>query len=128
MIRRPPRSTRTDTLLPYTTLFRSRLSALFLAACGGGASLGDGGGGNTTGGTTGGSTGAGVPATLTIEAAQSPIIADGSSTSLLTATLTDTAGVAIAGTDLYFETNTGTLTASTATTDTKRQDRQTGLG
>src|SRR3546814_17135927 len=27
MIRRPPRSTRTDTLLPYTTLFRSRRSA-----------------------------------------------------------------------------------------------------
>src|SRR3546814_4459734 len=25
MIRRPPRSTRTDTLCPYTTLFRSRL-------------------------------------------------------------------------------------------------------
>src|SRR3546814_16336004 len=25
MIRRPPRSTRTDTLLPYTTLFRSAL-------------------------------------------------------------------------------------------------------
>src|SRR3546814_15394248 len=24
MIRRPPRSTRTDTLVPYTTLFRSR--------------------------------------------------------------------------------------------------------
>src|SRR3546814_1255855 len=30
MIRRPPRSTRTDTLFPYTTRFRSR--------CGGGAS------------------------------------------------------------------------------------------
>src|SRR3546814_20946049 len=30
MIRRPPRSTRTDTLFPYTTLFRSL--ALFLAA------------------------------------------------------------------------------------------------
>src|SRR3546814_7345381 len=29
MIRRPPRSTRTDTLLPYTTLFRS----LFHAVC-----------------------------------------------------------------------------------------------
>src|SRR3546814_5278279 len=31
MIRRPPRSTRTDTLFPYTTLFRSRkrLVALF---------------------------------------------------------------------------------------------------
>src|SRR3546814_12529998 len=27
MIRRPPRSTRTDTLFPYTTLFRSRLWA-----------------------------------------------------------------------------------------------------
>src|SRR3546814_13062688 len=27
MIRRPPRSTRTDTLLPYTTLFRSGASA-----------------------------------------------------------------------------------------------------
>src|SRR3546814_13387539 len=28
MIRRPPRSTRTDTLCPYTTLFRSRDEAL----------------------------------------------------------------------------------------------------
>src|SRR3546814_13185674 len=28
MIRRPPRSTRTDTLLPYTTLFRSCAAAL----------------------------------------------------------------------------------------------------
>src|SRR3546814_20053176 len=28
MIRRPPRSTRTDTLFPYTTLFRSRNTVL----------------------------------------------------------------------------------------------------
>src|SRR3546814_11831438 len=28
MIRRPPRSTRTDTLVPYTTLFRSQTAAL----------------------------------------------------------------------------------------------------
>src|SRR3546814_17033128 len=28
MIRRPPRSTRTDTLFPYTTLFRSLLATL----------------------------------------------------------------------------------------------------
>src|SRR3546814_8565892 len=28
MIRRPPRSTRTDTLFPYTTLFRSRSSLM----------------------------------------------------------------------------------------------------
>src|SRR3546814_6615370 len=32
MIRRPPRSTRTDTLFPYTTLFRSLASPLFLGA------------------------------------------------------------------------------------------------
>src|SRR3546814_11283924 len=31
MIRRPPRSTRTDTLFPYTTLFRSSPGAGFLA-------------------------------------------------------------------------------------------------
>src|SRR3546814_14527396 len=36
MIRRPPRSTRTDTLFPYTTLFRSQLDAqrVFLLAAG----------------------------------------------------------------------------------------------
>src|SRR3546814_12321372 len=33
MIRRPPRSTRTDTLLPYTTLFRSQ-QRVFLAIFG----------------------------------------------------------------------------------------------
>src|SRR3546814_1607396 len=32
MIRRPPRSTRTDTLFPYTTLFRSGDGRLFVAA------------------------------------------------------------------------------------------------
>src|SRR3546814_2163247 len=31
MIRRPPRSTRTDTLFPYTTLFRSALSGADLS-------------------------------------------------------------------------------------------------
>src|SRR3546814_15139200 len=30
MIRRPPRSTRTDTLFPYTTLFRSPKAALYV--------------------------------------------------------------------------------------------------
>src|SRR3546814_18772992 len=34
MIRRPPRSTRTDTLLPYTTLFRSAIAAWFHYAFG----------------------------------------------------------------------------------------------
>src|SRR3546814_1544315 len=32
MIRRPPRSTRTDTLFPYTTLFRSGRSVIAVAA------------------------------------------------------------------------------------------------
>src|SRR3546814_5036232 len=35
MIRRPPRSTRTDTLFPYTTLFRSELTELIRPALGG---------------------------------------------------------------------------------------------
>src|SRR3546814_9977040 len=30
MIRRPPRSTRTDTLFPYTTLFRSKIAHNYL--------------------------------------------------------------------------------------------------
>src|SRR3546814_18100258 len=34
MIRRPPRSTRTDTLFPYTTLFRSGAEGRVRAACG----------------------------------------------------------------------------------------------
>src|SRR3546814_2857879 len=34
MIRRPPISTRTDTLFPYTTLFRSALAALAAAGLG----------------------------------------------------------------------------------------------
>src|SRR3546814_1959009 len=33
MIRRPPRSTRTDTLFPYTTLFRSIVSAIARCCC-----------------------------------------------------------------------------------------------
>src|SRR3546814_18140202 len=32
MIRRPPRSTRTDTLFPYTTLFRSQVQSFVYAA------------------------------------------------------------------------------------------------
>src|SRR3546814_19033304 len=36
MIRRPPRSTRTDTLFPYTTLFRSAGRAAAVAGSGGG--------------------------------------------------------------------------------------------
>src|SRR3546814_12355514 len=32
MIRRPPKSTRTDTLFPYTTLFRSYIDALVAPA------------------------------------------------------------------------------------------------
>src|SRR3546814_14012929 len=34
MIRRPPRSTRTDTLFPYTTLFRSVPTSIWLIGCG----------------------------------------------------------------------------------------------
>src|SRR3546814_822299 len=41
MIRRPPRSTRTDTLFPYTTLFRSRRRSLCSAFAGGIPAIGD---------------------------------------------------------------------------------------
>src|SRR3546814_2689952 len=42
MIRRPPRSTRTDTLFPYTTLFRSQAHAAgFVVLDGDGAHAGD---------------------------------------------------------------------------------------
>src|SRR3546814_8288587 len=37
MIRRPPRSTRTDTLFPYTTLFRSNAGSGALRTAGGGS-------------------------------------------------------------------------------------------
>src|SRR3546814_8199128 len=40
MIRRPPRSTRTDTLFPYTTLFRSNTAAIELILPTYGESLG----------------------------------------------------------------------------------------
>src|SRR3546814_6122924 len=40
MIRRPPRSTRTDTLFPYTTLFRSRFSGRVVAITGAAGNLG----------------------------------------------------------------------------------------
>src|SRR3546814_6279712 len=39
MIRRPPRSTRTDTLFPYTTLFRSFAGDAKLTVFGGGAAF-----------------------------------------------------------------------------------------
>src|SRR3546814_4920694 len=41
MIRRPPRSTRTDTLFPYTTLFRSRKEPEVFGSGAPGGSLGD---------------------------------------------------------------------------------------
>src|SRR3546814_5774789 len=38
MIRRPPRSTRTDTLFPYTTPFRSRIRTVQRTSCSAAAS------------------------------------------------------------------------------------------
>src|SRR3546814_7468477 len=45
MIRPPPRSTRTDTLFPYTTLFRSNMAIHICSSCGHAEHLfGEGGG------------------------------------------------------------------------------------
>src|SRR3546814_6257541 len=41
MLRRPPKSTRTDTLFPYTTLFRSFGSGFARRGCGGVGAFGD---------------------------------------------------------------------------------------
>src|SRR3546814_13941210 len=52
MIRRPPRSTRTDTLFPYTTLFRSFIApvtALLLGVSGAGVAATPSGDGTSTG-------------------------------------------------------------------------------
>src|SRR3546814_19630925 len=40
MRRRPPRSTRTDTLLPYTTLFRAEVTGVAAAVCASAGSVG----------------------------------------------------------------------------------------
>src|SRR3546814_10054719 len=40
MIRRPPRSTRTDTLFPYTTLFRSDMTAIMTCCIRAGSRIG----------------------------------------------------------------------------------------
>src|SRR3546814_8410984 len=40
MIRRPPRTTRTDTLFPYTTLFRDSTASAYIATSAGEADLG----------------------------------------------------------------------------------------
>src|SRR3546814_12225870 len=54
MIRRPPRSTRTDTLFPYTTLFRSDDDRVFALRRGGGRDiLRDGGRGKRRAGKRG---------------------------------------------------------------------------
>lgn len=89
-------------------------AALFLSACGG-AQLGD-----TTGGTLGGDGNggeAGLPATLTVTPSQNTAFADGTSTVLITAELTDATGAPIRGRTLTFTTNAGILTAATAATN-----------
>src|SRR3546814_16591757 len=56
MIRRPPRSTRTDTLFPYTALFRSRRTrggSAGVGAIAGGLDAGDGAGLVVVGGVAG---------------------------------------------------------------------------
>ncbi|WP_268762364.1 beta strand repeat-containing protein [Fontimonas thermophila] len=115
------------------------LFALLLSACGGGATLGSGQttggtlggttGGGTTGGSTGGSTG-GPPALVELTPAQTAILADGSSTVLLTATLVDDQGNPIAGERLDFSATAGTLrdvgntaNATFAMTDTQGRAR-----
>jgi hypothetical protein len=101
----------------------SLLSALLLAACGGGASLGDGGGGGLGGDGSGGGNATGIVAAVTLVAQAEQVVADNTSTVLLTATLTDTTDNPIAGKELKFITNAGSLSSDTVTTDKNGQAR-----
>src|SRR3546814_348929 len=66
MIRRPPRSTRTDTLFPYTTLFRSCSGGSWTGGWIGGRGGNGGSGGSSGGGSAGGSsTGSGIAGSST---------------------------------------------------------------
>lgn len=105
-----------------TTRLMSRFGGLLLSAalvaCGGGGQLGSGSGG-TLGGTTGGTTGGVIPGpatNLVVTTAQPSIVADGTSTTLVTATLTDSAGVPIPAMAINFAVTAGTLSAASATT------------
>jgi adhesin/invasin len=88
--------------------------ALALSACGG-AEFGEGGGG--LGGTTGGSGGSGIPAVVAVSASQESAFADGTSTVLISAVLTDAAGVPVRGRTINFTTDAGTLVADSAVTN-----------
>lgn len=93
------------------------LFSVVLAACGGGGakfSFGDSGNG-----TGNGSDPTGVPAGLTLSVAQPQIVANGVATTALRATLLDTNSQPISGNTLNFTTTAGTLSAATATTDSK---------
>lgn len=79
---------------------------LILAACGsGGPSYTDDGGDE-----------GGDPAAITVAAASSTISADGSSTTTISATVTDSDGAGVSGETVTFSTDSGTLSDTTATT------------
>jgi hypothetical protein len=56
-----------------------------------------------------------------LSSAQTSVVADGQSTALLTATLTDTTACAVSGVSLSFSTDAGSLSAPTASTDSSGQ-------
>jgi len=105
-----------ETMLTNRVLRSAALAlAFFLSACGGGSLGGEDN--NTGGGGDGGTTPTGVPGALTLATEQSAIIADGQSTALLTATLLDTAGVALKGATISFQTSAGSLASADVETD-----------
>ncbi len=98
----------------YSSIFSSWLLLLIvlpiLSGCGSGTT--------TTGGTTGGgTTGTGIVASVTLASGGPSITADGASSIFLRATVIDTAGVAMSGKSVNFATTAGTLSATSATTD-----------
>lgn len=80
-----------------------------LQACGGTAGFGGSFGNNNNNGATG------VPGVVTLDSVADQVVADGTSTLVLTATLLDTAGLPLAGKTLNFTTDVGTLSSAPGT-------------
>ncbi|QHS09197.1 Ig-like domain-containing protein [Sinimarinibacterium sp. NLF-5-8] len=86
-----------------------------LSACGG-AEFGEGGIGDG-GGLGGGGSATGPAAKLELVSQTPSVIADGQSSALIEATLSDAQGNGVRGQEIQFSTNAGTLQAASATTD-----------
>jgi len=108
----------------YTSIVILIVFMTFLSAgCGSSGGGGDDGGGSDSGDSTAEESGGGATASMTLGADPNSIPADGSSSTSITATLTDDAGNAVAqGTSVTFSTTLGTFSNGTTNHSTTTPD------